>query len=223
MGRNLGRVLRESLERGGGISGCRQFGLTNRPASITLSGPDMPTIPAVTMPVTLTLDDLYAHFPDRSDRPAITPIGADDMPEPYRGLLVHTHHMTVTVEQFYGDAVDVKVMEARVQGDGYARKSLLTLHATGVVVQLGVVHIDLSVLSPAVRREIEEQKTPLGRVLIRHNVLRTVRPVSYFRAVPSPRLAEWFGTADPTYGRLGVIYTDNEPAIRVAEILAPIR
>ncbi len=183
----------------------------------------MPTIPTATMPETLTLDELYSHFPDRSDLPAIDPVGADDVPEPYRQLLVHSHHMTVTVERFYGDAVDVKVLESRLEGDSYARKILLTLRGTGAVVQFGIVQIDLSVLSPVVRREIEEQKTPLGRVLIRHNVLRTVRPVSYFRAATSPTMAGWFGGDEPTYGRLGVIYTDHEPAIRVGEILAPVR
>lgn len=182
----------------------------------------MPTIPTVTMPETLTLDELYSHFPDRSDRPTIEPITADEMPEPYRQLLVHTHHMTVTVEQFYGDEVNVQVLEARCQGDSYARKILLTLQATKAVVQFGIVQIDLSVLSPVVRREIEEQQTPLGRVLIRHNVMRTVRPVAFFRAIPSPKMAAWFASGEVTYGRLGVIYTDNEPAIRVAEILAPI-
>ncbi len=183
----------------------------------------MPTIPAMTMPETLTLDELYAHFPDHSDRPTIELIAADDVPEPYQKLLVHTHHMTVTVEKFYSDTVDVKVLDAQVREDSYARKILLTLRRTGTVVQFGIVQIDLGVLSPVVRREIEEQKTPLGRVLIRHNVLRTVRPVGFFRAEPSAKMAEWFDSAEPTYGRLGVIYTDHEPAIRVAEILAPIK
>src|SRR5215204_4762619 len=82
-----------------------------------------------TLPPTpqLTLDELYAHFPDRSDRPAIEPVPAESVPEPYQGLLVHTHHMTVTVEKYYGDAVDVKVLDTRHTGDFYARKILLAL------------------------------------------------------------------------------------------------
>jgi hypothetical protein len=173
----------------------------------------------------LTLDELYAHFPDRSDRPAVEPVPAEAVPEPYKGLLVHTHHMTVTVERFYGDAVDVKVLDARHAGDFYARKILLALRGSGEVVQFGIVQIDLSFLAPVVRAEIVSQKTPLGRVLIRHNVLRTVRPVEFFRATLSPAMCGWFGLPQPqpTYGRLGVIYTDHKPAIRVAEIMAPVR
>lgn len=173
----------------------------------------------------LTLDELYAHFPDRSDRPAIEPVPAESVPEPYKGLLVHNHHMTVTVEKFYDDAVDVKVLDTRHAGDFYARKILLALRGTGEIVQFGIVQIDLSLLAHAVREEIIDQKAPLGRVLIRHNVLRTVRPVEFFKTSLNPSMCGWFGLQQPvsTYGRLGVIYTDHKPAIKVAEIVAPVR
>ncbi|HET6574155.1 MAG TPA: hypothetical protein VFG68_11165 [Fimbriiglobus sp.] len=172
----------------------------------------------------LTLVELFAHFPDRSDRPATETVPAESVPEPYRGLLVHAHHMTVTVEKFHGGPVDVKVLDVRHAGDFYARKILLALRGTGEVVQFGIVQIDLSFLAPAVRDEIISQKTPLGRVLIRHNVLRSVRPVEFFRVTPSQAMCGWFGLPQPvpTYGRLGVIYTDHKPAIRVAEIMAPV-
>lgn len=172
-----------------------------------------------------TLDDLYARFPDRSDRPTVESVAADRVPEPYHSLLVHSHHMTVTVEKFYGDRVDVKVLDARHEGDGYSRKILLALRGSGKVVQFGIVHIDLSLLAPAVREEIVSQRTPLGRVLIRHNVLRVVRPVEFFRATPGPAMCGWFGleVSELTYGRIGVIYTDGRPAIQVAEILSPVR
>jgi chorismate-pyruvate lyase len=173
----------------------------------------------------LTLDELYAHFPDRSDHPATETVPAEAVPEPYKGLLVHAHHMTVTVERFHGDAVDVKVLDARHAEDFYARKILLALQGSGEVVQFGIAQVDLSFLAPPVREEIISQRTPLGRVLIKHNVLRTVRPVEFFRATPGPTMCRWFGLDRPvpTYGRLGVIYTDHKPAIRVAEILVPVR
>lgn len=181
-------------------------------------------VPAVPSPPPFTLDDLYAYFPDRSDRPAIQRVAATDVPEPYHRLLVHSHHMTVTVEQFYGDAVDVKVLEARREGNSYARKILLALRGSGRIVQFGIVHVDLGLLAPAVRDEIVSQRTPLGRVLIQHNVLRVVRPIEFFRAMPGPAMCGWFdlAAAEPIYGRLGVIFTDGKPAIRVAEILTPI-
>ena len=174
---------------------------------------------------TATLDDLYSLFPDRSDEPFVEPISASELPQPYRQLLDHTKHMTVTVEKFYGQSVDVQVLESWHHGDDYARKILLSLQNTGAVVQFGIVRIDLRVLSPKVRREIEEQHTPLGRVLIQNNVLREVHPTGFFRATPSPVMCNWFGLSEPeiTYGRIGVITADGKPAIRVAEILTPIK
>ena len=171
-----------------------------------------------------TADSLYALFPSSADRPVCTPISGDQMPEPYRTLLVHTHHMTVTVECFYGEPVDVRVLETARDGDEYSRKILLELQDSGRVVQFGIVQIDLNLLSPPVRDRIVEGKTPLGRVLIEHNVLRYIQPAGYLRVEPCDEMCRWFGLTEPTttYGRLGVIYTDGKPAIEVLEILTPI-
>jgi chorismate-pyruvate lyase len=174
---------------------------------------------------TASLDDLYALFPDRSDQPAVEPVSAAELPDPYRKLLAHTHHMTVTVEQFYARPVDVRVLDVWHRGDDYARKILLTLRPGGEVVQFGIVRIDLRVLAPTVRKQIEDQKTPLGRVLIQNHVLRTVQPTGYFRVTPSAAMRGWFDLAEPepTWGRIGVITADGKPAVRVAEVLAPVR
>lgn len=171
-----------------------------------------------------TLDELYAPFSDRSDRPQSATLAGDAVPEPYRSLLVHTHHMTVAVEKFYGAPVDVRVLESIRTGDEYARKILLALRGTGQVVQFGLVHVSLDLLAPAVRDEILGGKTPLGRVLIEHDVLRTVRPSEFFEATLSPTMREWFGLREAavSYGRIGVITADDRPAVRVVEVLAPI-
>src|SRR4051812_45061369 len=81
-------------------------------------------------------------------------VSAEDMPEPFRRLLVHEHHMTVTVEAFHASLVDVRVLERRHEGDLYARKSLLALQSTGRIVQLGMVRIRLEACTPEVREEI---------------------------------------------------------------------
>lgn len=171
-----------------------------------------------------TLDHLYRLFPDSPDVPPADPVAAADVPEPYHKLLVHTHHMTVTVERHYGEPVDVRVLACRRDGDEYARKVLLSTHATHRVVQFGLVRINLGVCPPAVKAEIVEGKTPLGRVLIRHDMLRRIEPVGFLKVRLSDRMAEWFGVAggSVTYGRLGVIYTGDAPAVEVLEILAPV-
>lgn len=172
-----------------------------------------------------TFDHLYALFPDSADRPDAVEVPAAELPEPYRGLLAHTHHMTVTVEGFYRSPVDVKVMACRRSGNEYARKILLTLaNESKKVVQFGLVRINLGVCPEAVRNAIVEGKTPLGRVLIQNDMLRRVEPVAFLRVALSAEMAAWFGAAPgaETYGRLGVIYTGERPAVEVLEILAPV-
>ena len=172
-----------------------------------------------------TFEQLYHLFPDSPDRPSAVEVPADEVPEPYRPLLVHTHHMTVTVEQFYRTPVDVRVLSSRRSGNEYARKILLALKdESRAVVQFGLVRINLGVCPEAVRNAIIEGKTPLGRVLIEHDMLRRIEPVAFLRATLSSTMAEWFGVAPgtETFGRVGVIYTGERPAVEVLEILAPV-
>jgi chorismate-pyruvate lyase len=171
-----------------------------------------------------TFDHLYNLFPQSPDRSDAVEVAAEDVPEPYHQLLVHTHHMTITVEQFYRSPVDVRVLESRRLGNEYARKILLSTQTGGQVVQFGLVRINLGVCPDLVRQEIVEGKTPLGRVLIKHNMLRRIEPVAFLRVTLSPAMAGWFGVEPGTtsYGRLGVIYTGDRPAVEVLEILAPV-
>ena len=171
-----------------------------------------------------TLDHLYGLFPDSPDRPIATEISSRDVPQPYHKLLVHSHHMTVTVEEYYRSPVDVRVLECRRRGNEYARKILLAVQATGRVVQFGLVRINLGACSEVVRNEIIEEKTPLGRIMVRHNMLRRIDPLAYLRVSLGETMAGWFGVAlgTETFGRVGVIYTGDKPAAEVLEILAPI-
>ncbi len=169
-----------------------------------------------------TLDHLYNLFPDSPDRPDAVEVPASDVPQPYHRLLVHTHHMTVTVEEFFRSPVDVRVLSCRRAGNEYARKILLTTRTTNTVVQFGLVRIDLGVCPEAVRQAIVEGKTPLGRVLIEHDMLRRIEPVAFLRVTLGDEMAGWFGVeaGTTTFGRLGVIYTGDRPAVEVLEILA---
>jgi hypothetical protein len=98
------------------------------------------------------------------------------------------------------------------------------LQSDGRIVQSGIVRIHLQYCSEPVRDAILAERTPLGRILIEHNVLRRIEPTAYFRVKPGPYLRGWFGRLEPfeTYGRLGIIHCDGEPAIELLEVLAPI-
>jgi chorismate-pyruvate lyase len=171
-----------------------------------------------------TFDHLYSLFPASPDRSDAVEVSSNDVPQPYHRLLVHKHHMTITVEQFYRSPVDVRVLSCRRVGNEYARKILLATQDTGRVVQFGLVRINLAVCTEQVRSEILEGKIPLGRVLIQHNMLRRIEPAAFLRVSLAATMAEWFGVDEgtTTYGRLGVIYTGDRPVVEVLEILAPV-
>jgi chorismate-pyruvate lyase len=115
-------------------------------------------------------------------------VQAGELPEDYQTLLAHDDHMTVTVEAFHGSMVDVQVLQERREGDVYTRASLLVRQSDRAVVQFGIMRINLTGLSDVVRREIEQRGTPLGRILIRHNVMRHVRLFKLWRIWPGPEL-----------------------------------
>src|SRR5262245_27560338 len=136
---------------------------------------------------------LWSLFDPTGKVPEHTFVRGDEVPEPYHSLLVHEHHMTVTVEAHHGSLVNVQVLARRLDGDFYSRKILLTLQSTGKVVQFGLPRVKLSLCSLEVREEILAQKTPLGRILINHNVLRRIEPTAFFRVNTGDDLTRWFG------------------------------
>ena len=169
------------------------------------------------------LDSLLALFPPHSYLAGYEYIAADAVPEPYHQLLVHDQHMTVTVEAHHGSLVNVRVLEKRRDGDSYSRKILLPLQSDGRIVLFGLVRIWLNYCSPEVSDEIVSERTPLGRVLINHDVMRRIEPTAFLRATPGPEMLKWFGMSAPApvYGRLAIIHCDDQPAVELLEIVPP--
>jgi hypothetical protein len=132
-------------------------------------------------------------YPQLAELGEFVEVLPEDMPPDYRTLLAHEHHMTVTVEAFHGSLVNVHVLQEHREGEVYTRTSLLELQSNGRVVQLGIMRINLHGLAPVVREEIESRSTPLGRILIRHNVMRDVKLFRLWRIAPGPELARRLG------------------------------
>jgi len=184
---------------------------------------DSPTSSGLPTPY---LPDLVGLFYERpQELGTFEPMLAADVPQPYRRLLAHNKHMTVTVEEFHGSKVDVKVLATRRDNGFYSRKILLTRQSDGQVVQFGIPRLNMSYLDEEVRREIESETKPLGRILIDHNVLREVQFAGLWKIQPGPDLCRMFGLSAPqtVYGRTALIYCNGEPAIELLEIVTPQR
>lgn len=171
------------------------------------------------------LRSLLEAFPDNGGIVAQAEhIPASQTPEPYKTLLVHDQHMTVTMEKFHGASVDVEVLARHLEGDVHTRQSLLRCSRTGRVVQYGIVRFHLDYVTQAVRDEILAGSIPLGRVLIQHNVLRHIDLGAILRITAGPRLAALMEIPEGTvtYGRLATIFCNRAPAVDLLEISSPV-
>jgi hypothetical protein len=173
-------------------------------------------------PVLEALVDLF--FESAETLGEFEEVASGSLPSPYGELLDHHEHMTVTVERFHGCPVNVQVLDLRTTKTHYSRKIALTRQSDGRVVQFGIVRLCLDFLEPPVRAEIESQSAPLGRVLIKHNVLREVQLISLWKVAAGEELASLFSCdADAvTYGRTALIYCNGVPAVELLEIVAPV-
>ena len=146
-------------------------------------------------------------------------------PEPYKTMLVHDKHMTVTMEKYHGSKVDVRVIDSCLDGDTYARKILLLKTGTETVVQFGIVKFDFQYVTQAVRDEILGGEIPLGRVLINHNVLRQIDLGAILRITAGLGLADYLemDPGDVTYGRMATIFCNHQPAVDLLEISIPLK
>jgi chorismate-pyruvate lyase len=172
------------------------------------------------------LAELQAIFyPRGGGLGAFTQVDEGEVPEPYRQLLAHDAHMTVTVERYHDTSVDVRVLEEKHVPPHYARKILLTRRSDGAVVLAGIMRIDLRFVTDAAREEILSRAKPLGRVLIEHGVLREVELVGLWRIEPGEELAGWCGgqpVPSAVYGRTALIHCHDEPAVELLEIITRV-
>ena len=170
------------------------------------------------------LDELVQlYYDDASELARFDAVDSATMPEVFRKLLAHEHHMTVAVESHHGCSVNVEVLDFAHRDDTYVRKILLKRSTDDRVVQFGIVRLHVDCVSDVVRQEIESRTIPLGRALINHGVLRRVELSQLWKVFPGNDLRRLFKLDVPfvTYGRTAIIHCDGEPAIELLEIVTP--
>jgi len=160
-------------------------------------------------------------FSDPGELGTFDAVEASDLPDAYRSLLAHQDHMTVTVEAWHNSLVDVRVLEEHRDQDSYARKILLVAQRDSRPVQFGIVRINLADLPEIVRLEIESQALPLGRIMIRHHLMREVELCQLWRVNPGPdlRLRLQLESDEPIFGRTARILVDGQPVVELLEIV----
>jgi hypothetical protein len=149
-----------------------------------------------------------------------TPATVDSLPADYRALLAHHDHMTVALEAFHNSLVNVSALAEWSDEASYARASLLSRQTDGRIVQFGIMRIWLADLPPAAQDEITSKRWPLGRVLIRYNLLREVELITLWKVNPGPVLKQELQLADdtPIFGRTAQILVAERPTVQLLEI-----
>ena len=166
--------------------------------------------------------DLCRPFAPANFSPECVIVQPAEIPFPQDQLLVHHEHMTVVLRKHHGAPVEVHVMDEQLDGDIYTRKICLTPQGSNKVVEWGIVKLDFRYMAPEVRDEILAKRLPLGAVLIKYDVLRRVKPRWFVKLPADGPLLRLFGPGTDrhtAYGRIGTIYTNDEPAIEVLEIV----
>lgn len=152
-------------------------------------------------------------------------VSADEVPNPYRDLLVHDSLMTPGLERFYSQKATLRVVEESRQPDRYARKILLGTRGANRVVEFAIIRIEACRCAERFWDVLMEGKTPVGTILTQNNVQTRVQADTFIEVTPGPELMTHFKMNMPEvlYGRFATHYWEGEPAVQVLEILPPHR
>lgn len=123
----------------------------------------------------------------RKELPDFTFLEGDEVPYPYRSLLVHQNDMTPTLAAFHHSKLTLHVHEQEANENFVMR--LVSLHSanTGIPVEYGAIAIQLGELPEDVRREVIAGEKPLGGILGEYSVEHSGNPSVYF-SVPADDL-----------------------------------
>ena len=177
------------------------------------------TAPAA-VPYVYPLDALYAQA--GLPLPPIEKISGEEMPEPYRGLLVHNSDMTPTLERFHSAKIHLKILHREQRGDYYFRQVILRLDGSEKPVEFGAIKINLMLFPAKARQLILEERVPMGTILQECSVNHSTAAKAFFRVVPDALISSVLAlhTRTALYGRKAAILdSQKRPLSEIVEIL----
>lgn len=154
----------------------------------------------------------------------ITEVPGEEVPEPYRRLLVHSRDMTPTLEAYHRERIHLQVIGKRIDADVLSRLVVLVTDDTQRPVEFGAIAIHTDQFPKAAREVVLQCRCPLGTILADYEIQHASAPVGYFKMTPDPLVRGSLGLAGtPTlWGRRNVLRDqDGRVLADVVEILPP--
>jgi chorismate-pyruvate lyase len=171
---------------------------------------------------TYPLDDFCAAR--RLPVPAITRLQPEELPEPYRSLLVHDRDMTSGLEAFHKRKIHIRVVARRTCGDEYFREVVLELDGSHKPVEFGASKIRLDLFPHEAREAVLREVRPLGRILHAFDIAFVSRPRAFLRVAADSFIGGALGLRGRhcLFGRRNTLLDPWErPLAEVVEILPP--
>lgn len=189
-----------------------------RPASPTTGKP-----PDSALANTYPLSEFYAHA--KTPMPRIEIIPGDDVPEPFKTLLVHNNDMTPTLEEFHKTDIHLEIVSRERRGDFYFREVVLRLNRSESPVEFGANKLYLGRFPEEAQDLILQEYVPLGRILKDCGVPHRTEAKAFLRVQCDELIGEKFELTPPAvlYGRKAVISDmQGRPLSEIVEILPAV-
>jgi chorismate-pyruvate lyase len=178
-----------------------------------------PIAPAA-VPYAFPLDEFYAR--SGLALPRIERVNGEEVPEPYRTLLVHLNDMTPTLERFHHASIHLEILSREQRGEFYLREVVLRLNGSNRPVEFGANKISLLLYPPRARQMILEERIPLGTVLKECAIEHSTKAKAYFRVVSDELISRVLGVplGATLFGRKATIFDPQQrPLSEIVEIL----
>jgi chorismate-pyruvate lyase len=191
---------------------------------VTRPGSPLPgKSPDSTQANTYPLSEFYAHA--KRPLPHIEFIPGEEVPEPFKTLLVHHNDMTPTLEAFHKSDIHLEIVSRERRGDFYFREVVLRLHLTELPVEFGANKVYLGRFPEEARDLILQEYVPLGRILKDCRIQHRTEAKAFMRLQADELIGGKFELTQSAllYGRKAVISDlQGRPLSEILEILPPI-
>lgn len=178
--------------------------------------------------IAIATDSLYPlnffYQTAKAPLPRYEVIAAEDVPQPYKKLLVHNGDMTSVLQNFHRKTVHVEAIDFIHRGDKVQRQVRLC-GEDATPVEYGAIEINLAAFEEAAQKDILDSYLPLGAILHKFKIDYLSRPRAFFKMQSDAHINAILGLSVSRilFGRVNILKnSDQEILARVVEILPPI-